>query len=436
MAGFESECDMGPIQSFAELRDFLLRRLNLIMLAFGVALLATVFLALRSTPEYQSVAVLSTRVDAVTDAALQGSGTGSAARLMQLIEQRLTARDTMLQLADEFDMFVGRPAQERADLMRGSITLMSQAAVSIGFAPDGALASMIIMARSDTGPKAAAMANTLAEMVLSESDAGRFARARQTLEFHQSEFERLSAELAAVQQQSRDFMAENYEVMSVNADMRRAEMSQIAADMQDLRRELAASEAELAAMAGQSTGQRRQIQLRDVITRARAELERLEDQQLALEPFFRRSAQAERDLEILTNRETRLLDRVREVSAQVEAAERALRIESESRGATFEVVEEATIPEYPMSRSRKSMVMMGGVAGIFLGVLGAFAYEVLRPALRSARQVERELGMRPVLVLPALVLPAERRKRLIGWSAGACLFALALIAIVLSQPAL
>lgn len=425
---------MGPIQSFAELRDFLLRRLNVIMLAFGLALLASVFMALRAAPLYQAMAVLSTRVEAVADTTVPGSGT--PARLMQLIEQRLTSRETMLQLADEYEMFVGRAPQERAELMRSSITLISQAAVSVGFGSDGALASMIIMVRADTGPKSASMANTLAEMVLTETGAGRLARARQTLQFHQTELDRLNADLQALQDESRVFMTENYDVMSVNADLRRAELTQIVTDIQETRRELVTAEAELASLGGQTTAQRRQIQLRDQIARARAELGRLEAQQVEFEPFFRRVTQAERELAILTEREARMQDRIREVSAQVAAAEAALRLEADSRSASFELVEEATVPDYPISRSRKSMVLMGGVAGIILGVLGAFAYEVLRPALRSARQVERELGMRPVLILPEMVLPGERRKHVLGWIAGTCLFCLALVAIVLSQQAM
>ena len=427
---------MGPIQSFAELRDFLVRRLNVIMLAFGIALLLAVFSALRAAPVFQAVAVLSTRVEALSDGAMRDSPSGSTARLMQLIEQRLTARETMLQLADEYEMFVGRAPQERTILMRESITLLSQAAVTVGFGSDGALASMVIMVRADTGPKSAAMANTLAQMVLTETGAGRLARARQTLQFHQAELDRLNDDLRGLQEESRIFMLENYDVMSVAAELRRAELTQIASDVQDARRELASAEAELATMTGQNTAQRRQIQLRDQVTRARAELERLEAQQAELEPFFRRVSQAERELAILTERESRLQDRMRDVAAQVAAAETALRVEADSRSATFELVEEATVPDFPISRSRKTMVMMGGVVGLVAGILCAFAFELLRPALRSVRQVERELGMRPVMILPEMALPADRRKRVLGWIAGSCLFGLALVAIVLSHQAM
>lgn len=427
---------MGPIQSFQELRDFLRRRMALIVLALGAFLLLSVLVALRTAPVYQAVAVLSTRVDAVADAAVGNGSSGNAARLMQLIEQRLTSRETMLRMANDYEMFVGRPAQERADLMRSSITLISQVAVTVGFGLDGSLAFMIIMAQADTGPKSAAIANELAEMVMAETGAGRTARARQTLQFLQTEQTRLNTELLALQEESRVFMAQNYDVMSFNADVRRTELSQIVSDIQEARRDITAAESELSTLVAQNTSLRRQVQLRDLISVRSAELQRLLAQQAEFEPYFQRVAQAERELAILTEREARLQDRLREISGQVASAEAALRLEADSQSATFELVEEATVPEFPISRSKKRTVMMGAVAGVILGAIAGFALEILRPALRSARQVERELGMRPVLVLPELVLPGERRRNWLGWIAGACLFTLALAAILLSQQAM
>lgn len=423
---------MGPIQSLQELRDFLKRRANIIVLALGLGVLFGVFGALQSTPVFQAVSVLSTRVEAVSENAL-GTPSGSAARLMQLIEQRLTARENMLRLANDYDLFPGLPSQERADLMRASITLLSQAAVGIGFGSDGSLASMIIMVRADTGPKAADIANELADMVVSETGAGRMARARETLRFLEAEQEQLLAALRDLQVEVRDYTIQNYDVMAFNADMRRTELSQVLGDIQEARRDITAAESELEALVAQNTAQRRQLQLRDQINVRSAELERLQIQQAEFEPFFRRAAAAERDLQVLTEREARLQDRLREISGQVAVAEGAMRLEADARTASFEVVERANVPEFPISRSKKVTALMGVVMGGILGVIGAFALDLLRPALRSTGQLERELGMRPVLVLPELVSPGRRRKAWAGWIAGACLMGLALFAILTLQ---
>ncbi|MGY6548150.1 MAG: hypothetical protein ACXIU7_03975 [Roseinatronobacter sp.] len=421
---------MGPIQSFAELRDFLRRRISFILLGLGLGTLLGVYMALVSSPVYQSIAILSTRVDAVAEDALRGPTTGNAARLMQLIEQRLTSREAMLRLADRYELFVERPAHERVELMRESITLISQAAVTVGFGSDGSLASMIIMARADTAQRAADMANELADMVLIESGAGRLARAQQTLEFLEAEQERIVEELRAVQAEARVLSIENSAYLSFNAEVRVTQLGQLVADIQDARREIVTLETELESLTRQNMLQRRQASLTDQIAARKSELARMEAQQEDFAPFFQRVAEVERELAILAERETRLQDRVGEMSRQVAAAEAALRLEAGERTAAFEVMERAEASQYPVSRARRTTAMMGVVAGLMLGAIVAFAYELMRPALRSIGQIERELGMRPVLVLPALVSPSERRRNWVGWFAGLILLGLSLAAMV------
>lgn len=424
---------MGPIQSIEEVFDFLRRRAGVMVLAAAIGLILSVFVAQRTAHVYQSLTVLSSRVDTVADDAVRASSSGAQSRLLQLVEQRLTSSENMLRLADTYDLFTGEPAQTRVRLMRESITLISEAAVTIGFSSDGALASIIIMARADEAEKAAGIANDLAEMVIAETGAGRMARARETLEFLRLEQTQLTAELRELEAEARAYATQNFDAMPFNATVRRSELTQILSNIQDIRREISAAEAELDGMRDQGVSQRRQVQLRETISARNAELGQLEAQRDAMTPFFQRAAQVERDINAFERSEARLRDQLREISTQVAAAEGALRLETDERGASFEVLERAEPAEAPMSRSRRMTVLMGIVAGAILGAVAAFGYEVLRPALRSTRQLERETGMRPVLVLPELVAPAQRRRARLGWIAGAGLLALTLAALMLVQ---
>ncbi len=425
---------MGPIQSFQEIHDFLRRRWPVILLGLALGLCIGLFMALRNTPVFQAVAVLSTRVEAVSEDAVRGTPAGSSARLMQLIEQRLTSRDNMLRLADDYALFTALPAQQRAEMMRQSITLLSQAAVNIGLGADGALASMVIMVRAPSGEISAAIANELARMVVQETGAGRTARARQTLEFLQTEEARLAAELEALRTEARAFSLENANVMSFSAEMRRAELTRLIDAIESTRSEIDAAEAELEGLSAQDISPRRQIQLREALSVRRSELARLEQRQTEFEPFFQSVAEAERVLAMFGEREARLQDRISDVAGQVAAAEAALRLEADSRSATFEIVEEAAVPAYAISRSKRQTVILGVIAGGVIATLAAFAYEVIRPALRSTAQVQRELGMRPVLVLPGLVLPAQRRRARLQWGAVAGAVVLTLLAILALSP--
>lgn len=420
---------MGPIQSLAELYSFVRRRLDLMLLTVGIGTIVAAALALQTTPVYQSHTVLSARLNTVSGEFAGMTGVQNApVRLLQLVEQRLTTRENMLALADKYDLYPGLPTQERVEATRASITFLSSEAVTIGFARDGMLSSIIVQARADNGAKAANIANELATMIIAETGAGREARARETLSFLRERLERTQASLREVEAEQRAFAALHPDAMPFNVELRRSELLQLTTAIQSTEAEIVALESELAAQNRQGSTQRRLAQLGDQLITRQAELDRLNARRDELEPFFTRVAEIERDQAAIAQREERLQDSLRDISDQIASAETNLRLETGQQIAAFEVLEPATPAEYPMSRSRKVTLMMGVFGSAVLAVMAAFAYEVLRPALRSAGQVERETGMRPVLVLPELVSPSDRRRIRIARFAGLALFVLALAA--------
>jgi capsular polysaccharide biosynthesis protein len=74
------------------------------------------------------------------------------------------------------------------------------------------------------------------------------------------------------------------------------------------------------------------------------------------------------------------------------------------------VLESAALPEYPFTRSRKSLVILGAVASLIGGVITAFLIDLRHPVIRSAAQMEHVLGLRPVVSIPQM-RPQKPRKR-------------------------
>ena len=427
---------MGPIQTFDELFAFLRRRIDLIASVIGFGIVVGLFMAFAATPTYQSHALISARLNTVSEDVTASGGVNNApARLLQLVEQRLTTRENMLALADKYGLFTENSMQERVDFMRMSVTFLSQAAVAIGFGDDGMVASIIIQARADEPTKAAEIANELAELLIEQTGAGREARARETLEFLRQQQRGLQDELAAMEAEARDYAIANAEAMPFNVEIRRAELLQIGTAIQAAESEIAALTAAQETMRIQGSTQRRLIQAREELQGKQADLERLRAQRRQLEPFFVRMAEVERELEAMSQRQERLRDRLRDLSAQVVIAEGNLRLEASQQVAAYEIVETAAPADYPISRSRKTTLLITVVASVILSAVIAFGWELLRPALRSAGQVERETGMRPVLVLPAMTTLPRQRKLTVARLAGIGLFALGVLAAFLSRLA-
>jgi hypothetical protein len=262
------------------------------------------FSALSTAPTYQAHAVLSARLNTVSGEFAGNAGANNApARLLQLVEQRLTTRENMLALADKYDLFRERTALERVDDMRASITFLSQAAVTIGFADDGVLSSIVIQARADNPQKSADIANELGQLLIAQTGAGREARARETLDFLRQQQQSVQGQIAQMEEEARRFSVENAEAMPFNIEMRRAELLQLGTAIQAAESAVSSLETTLEAMRVQGSIQRRLIQTREELAARQAELERLRAQRQELEPFFIRMAAVQRVLEAMEERE-------------------------------------------------------------------------------------------------------------------------------------
>lgn len=419
---------MGPIQTVQELFAFLARRAPLIFVAAGLGVLAAILVAVTSAPVYQSHTVLSARVGGVSNADGNADPMTSQARLLQVVEQRLTNRETLLGLADKYDMFPGLPTADRVEVMRSAITLVSEQAVQIGFAPDGSVSSILIFARADGSEKAAALTNDLAQMLMDQTRFSRQTRARDTLEFLETQQAQVQEELRIVNAESQRYVNENFDVMPVNVDLRRTAMQDLSTAIQDTTRELRALEAELRNIEEQGGTQRRRIQIETQLGPLRAELADMQAQQSGMDDYFRRAAQAERQTAQYEARQERLRLQLDEINNQVNAASAAVRRGTDDAAAFYEIVEPATPSDAPISRSRKVTVLLGAVVGTVLGVVLGFLGDLLVPRLRSPMQLERECAMRPVMIIPRLTSPADIRRQRIAWAGGSLLLVLALAA--------
>jgi hypothetical protein len=107
----------------------------------------------------------------------------------------------------------------------------------------------------------------------------------------------------------------------------------------------------------------------------------------------------------------KLQDQYSVITRRMAEAEMGQQLEDRQATDRFEVLETALVPEFPVSRSRKKLAMMGGVASLIAGLMAGFVAELMNPAIRSAAQMERMLGIQPVVAIPTV---SSRRDRTAG----------------------
>ena len=120
----------------------------------------------------------------------------------------------------------------------------------------------------------------------------------------------------------------------------------------------------------------------------------------------------------MDRRMEQLQDQLTAASGQRREAELGARIETDQQSERFVLLEHALVPDYPVSTSRKKVAVLGLIGGLMLGIFIAYALEWLKPVMRTAERMERDLHLRPVISIPYTVPAQERRRRQLIWTLG------------------
>ena len=85
-------------------------------------------------------------------------------------------------------------------------------------------------------------------------------------------------------------------------------------------------------------------------------------------------------------------------------------LEVGAQGERLTTIEEAQVPDYPVTMSKKKRAIIGAMAATGLAFAIAWLLELRRPVIRSARQKERETGILPVVAIPELAPKYQNSK--------------------------
>lgn len=434
---------MGPIQSLSEFINLLRRRAKMMAAIVFLGTFGAIVMAMLTKPVFEASAVIQVQTPLLRDSA---SGIGddvnaTVARRLQQIEQRLMVREYLLEIGERFDLFANQPGlttSEKLTFVRDSLWIESVAAVSFTERSDGAVAAIQIYARTNDRGTAAAMANTVSQDLIQQTELSQIGRAQEALAFFRAEETRLSAEATEIADRIAAFQIENSEYLPANIDARRGERARLEEQVQNAEREILALRAEMATLqSGQvrRTSERRMADINDEISTlqdsnagARARLVELRD-------LFTSAPGVQQEMAGLERGLVQVQDELRAISLRRADAEIGSRLETDNQAERFTLLEVAQPPDLQISRSKRVIVTMGLVGSLLLALIIAYGQEVARPVIRNAAQMERTLDLRPVLTLPQVHSRAHRRQERRVWGIGLVvgIVALAIAVIGLQQ---
>lgn len=408
---------MGPIYTFDDIIDMLRRRAGVIILITLVGCIASVFWALSIAHVYQSSEVIQIEQPKIANDLAPSTVEGSSARRLQLIEQQLMARGTLIDIIQRFDLYDNMTdlrTSEKVDLLRRSVTITGVAAPREGYADDGTISVMTFTAEMDNPADAQAVAREFADRTRQMSAAQRQSQTLETLEFFQRQEQNLIRDISALEAELADYRAENDLSLAGSLEFRRGEISSLNDAILELDREIIATRLARDRVnpdARAATIAREQEKLNATLESLSTQRDLLQEQREILTTSLQTSPEVEQELARFERRMTQLQDQLEVITARRNEAEVGFSLESDQRGEKLITLEQAELPDYPISLSRKKRAAVGGMGSFMLALIVAFLLELRRPVIRSARQMTRETGLVPVVSIPDLS-PQEKRRTL------------------------
>ncbi len=149
----------------------------------------------------------------------------------------------------------------------------------------------------------------------------------------------------------------------------------------------------------------------------------------ALDASIARTPEVEIALNALTRRFADIQEQYAAIARGKAEASTGEQLEASKQSERFDVIERALVPRYPVGPNRKKLVILGSGASIGFAFGLVFLLELLHPVLRTSAQMERRLGIRPVVSIPYVTTPQARSRRRFAFGLGLATLCAGVIAL-------
>ncbi|MGL6210358.1 MAG: Wzz/FepE/Etk N-terminal domain-containing protein [Paracoccaceae bacterium] len=408
---------MGQIQTFDEFLDLLRRRSGLVILVTVIGIIATAFYVKSRPDSYEAAAVIQILVPTVSESG--AAAPSVAAQLLQAVEQRLTTRENLLAVIDRHQVFADSPGlaqNQQVDILRGAVRFESVASATgqtYGAAPQ--ISALIVFARLGDPDIAARVANDFAQNILDESSAGQLDRARETSAFFTSEENRVWTEIAGLEAEIAAYKNANSAALPTQRDALRDERQALETDLRRLDQDQVALDGQRSAIGSdgtlRATDQRALQELDAQATVLAAQRAALFARRVEIDGVLAQTPEVERVLSGYDRQLQQLQEQYEVINRRMAEAETAQRLAEQQQAERFTLLERAVTPQYAIGGGGRKMVLAGAVGSLMLAMGLAFLLDLLKPVVRSAEQMERQLDLRPVVSIPEVGAAARSNQR-------------------------
>ncbi|MGR3504387.1 MAG: hypothetical protein ACU0B7_00775 [Paracoccaceae bacterium] len=395
---------MAQIDTVGQGLRALRRHARLAFALFALGCMISLGVALKSPRVYEVTAAVQIETPAINIGPSGRSGPSIASRI-SLIEQKLKSRGALEQIIADSNLFDGPeelPMVQRVTLLREAVRITRMMDRDSGWGSGIQPTGLLITVRMDDAQTATDLANTFLDMVLAEGRSRATTRADSTLTFFSAEEQRVTTQIAEVEARIAALKTANLGALPEAAETRNEQLALLREAQLSLEQQIITFER------GRDRLRDEEAARQDAILRQQSQL--IADRINEVQALNDAAPEIERQLTLLERDQNRLQDEYTAITLRRAEAAMTQELESRDQSDRFEVLERALVPEYPVSKSRRKLLMAGVIAS-FLGAIGAvLALEWISPNLRTALQIERAISLRPIVVIPELTAPRRGRR--------------------------
>ncbi len=480
------------------IREFLraMRRHTVVILAVVcLGVVGSIYFALGRQSLYETSAKVLIESQQIPDDLARSTVNLTTSERLQLIEQRLMARDNLVGMIEKLGLFADAPDMpitKKVDALRLATHFNSITAPTQTYGNAVNVFAFTVTVQLGDREQAAAVANEFVDSAIEQNLSVRSQRVKETLAYFEQEDKRVGQAIAELEVKIAHFKRDNPEALPESLEFRReelrrsqerdleidasllqleesraalnlaligeapagmgivaatpaeTELGRLEVELAQKRKVLAPNHPDIRRLTSQlaavtalveqaptdkkqpdaappprsALNQAQQTAIRRQLSQIDAQIQLLKDQKasladrrLELGNSIRDTPQAEITLNGLTRQLAELQEQYAIIVQRRAEASTGQQLEASEQSERFHILERALVPDYPVSPNRKKLVVMGSAASVGLAVGIVFLLELLHPVLRTSAQMERQLNLRPVITIPFVPTPGDRRRR-------------------------
>lgn len=393
---------MLPIQDYLLIIKAHLAKLIKIIF-FGIAVSA--FYAFNLPPTYQTTSVIQVLQPAILAANSQSSTNSSELHRLQVIKQQLLSRGNLKKVIENNSLYSGPEAismTEKILLLRSAAQINEIQSDALRWRPDSSPTSLEIIVSDSSPEKAAIVANELANMLIALSRENNASQTQKALVFFESESIRVGAEISKLDAEISKFKQINVDLMPAGLTNLRHQLSIVDEAAFQLDSKIVALKSVSLKRAG--SGNENQY--------ANGKLEQLEQQRrLATNKRtfiiaqLARGPEVERTFIALTREMKQISAQLTIINKNRSEAKMNEMLEASRQQSNFKILDHALIPKHPVSPNKKKVIAAGVILSIAFAIALIIILEYKNGIIRTSSQMELQLGLEPVMIMPTLRKP-------------------------------